>query len=248
MMPPAREVIELVAVMAVSYLAAAAAAFLFEGDRARHAIALLSAAGALSGAGAAAIGLASGGTPGLDLPSALPEAALAFRLDPLSAAFLILIGLVAVPAAIYSIGYRPEHAVGPGHGASGRRGSARRPLLAMFPLFLLAMSLVVLAGSVFTFLLFWEAMSLASYLTRSARPPGGSRRRRVTPSFSWPCSASARRRGSCRCTPGSPGRTPRPPATSRPSCRVSCSSWGCTDSCGSGSISSGAGRRGGAGW
>src|SRR5437773_6458511 len=163
LMPPSFEVIGFLGIMAVSYIAAAAAALLFEDDRARRVTGLLSAAGALSGMGAAALGLAAGRSSVLELPSALPEAALEFSLDALSAAYLILIGLVAVPAAIYSLGYGPERAVGAVDGALGRHSTGWRPARAIVPLFLLAMSLVVLANSVFTFLLFWEVMSLASY-------------------------------------------------------------------------------------
>ena len=162
-MPPSFEVIGFLGIMAVSYIAAAAAALLFEDDRARRVTGLLSAAGALSGMGAAALGLAAGRSSVLELPSALPEAALEFSLDALSAAYLILIGLVAVPAAIYSLGYGPERAVGAVDGALGRHSTGWQPARAIVPLFLLAMSLVVLANSVFTFLLFWEVMSLASY-------------------------------------------------------------------------------------
>lgn len=83
----------------------------------------------------------------------LPALALTFKLDPLGAVFLLLIGAVTIPVALFSIGYTA------GHGAGGSAGMAGF----MLHLFLLSMSLVVLAANVFTFLFFWETMSLASY-------------------------------------------------------------------------------------
>ncbi|MBI1950852.1 MAG: hypothetical protein HYS34_05740, partial [Acidobacteria bacterium] len=163
-------VIGSVLLMIASYAGAAVAA-LFPGDgNSRRAAAILAAAGALAGSLAAAATLVSGGTFGLELPSALPAPALAFRVDALGAAFLFLIGLVAAPAALYGIGYAPDHhprrGDGPGAPESGARGAGapgRRLAGVMFPLFLMAMSLLVTAHSVFTFLLFWEAMTLSSY-------------------------------------------------------------------------------------
>ena len=164
-------VIGSVLLMVASYAGAAVAAFIPEETKSRRSAAILAAAGALAGALAAAAALFSGGTFGLELPSALPALALVFRVDALGAAFLLLIGLVAAPAALYGIGYAPDHHAGRGNGPgapeSGARGAGapgRRLARVMLPLFLLAMSLLVTAHSVFTFLLFWEAMSLASYL------------------------------------------------------------------------------------
>ena len=74
--------------------------------------------------------------------------------DPLGAVFLAVVGLIAVPAALYSIGYLRAW--------EGHR-SLRMPG-AMLNLFLLSMSLVPLAASVFWFVLFWEGMAVTSYL------------------------------------------------------------------------------------
>jgi len=119
----------------------------------------LVALGAVLGAGA---GLALGatviatGTPfALSIPELLPlGGGLALRLDALGAFFLVVIGVVAIPAALYGAGYT----------AAYEDGRASLPLLgAMFNLFLLTMSLVTLADNVLTFLLMWEGMSLTSY-------------------------------------------------------------------------------------
>jgi hydrogenase-4 component B len=100
--------------------------------------------------------LLTGGAWRLDAPALLPMGGgLALSLDALGAVFLIVIGLGAVPAAIYGVGYTAGY-------ATDSRVSLRG-LGALFNLFLLAMSLVVLADNVLTFLLMWEGMSLSSY-------------------------------------------------------------------------------------
>jgi hydrogenase-4 component B len=104
---------------------------------------------------AVALGCLAGGAPlAVEVPAVLSVAdGLAFRLDALGALFLALVGLVAVPCAIYGAGYS---------GAYQGRYSLRF-LGAMLNLFLLTMSLVPCAGNVLTFLLMWEGMSLTSY-------------------------------------------------------------------------------------
>jgi hydrogenase-4 component B len=77
-----------------------------------------------------------------------------YIVDPLSAVFLAVVGAIAVPAALYSIGYARAW--------EGRR-SLRMPGV-MLNLFLLCMSVVPLAESIFWFVLFWEGMAISSYL------------------------------------------------------------------------------------
>jgi hydrogenase-4 component B len=91
----------------------------------------------------------------LSVPELLPlGGGLALRLDPLGAFFLMVIGVGAIPAALYGWGYS----------ATYENGTVSLGLLgAMFNLFLLTMSLVTLADNVFIFLLMWEGMSLTSY-------------------------------------------------------------------------------------
>ncbi|MFZ1597549.1 MAG: hydrogenase 4 subunit B [Anaerolineae bacterium] len=119
----------------------------------------LTALGAMIGGGA---GIALGGQVLLSgtsftqvFPNLLPLAGgLALRLDPLGAVFLLVIGLGAVPAALYGVGYTAIYA----------DGRASLPGLGvMFNLFLLTMSLVTLADNILTFLFMWEGMSLTSY-------------------------------------------------------------------------------------
>jgi hydrogenase-4 component B len=80
--------------------------------------------------------------------------AAAYIVHPLSAVFLAVVGAIAIPAALYSIGYARAW--------EGRR-SLRMPGV-MLNLFLLCMSVVPLAESIFWFVLFWEGMAISSYL------------------------------------------------------------------------------------
>ena len=75
------------------------------------------------------------------------------RLDALGAFFLVLVGMVAAPAALYGVGYSAGYA-----GRYSLRGQG-----VALNAFLLATSLVPLADNVVTFLLAWEGMSLTSY-------------------------------------------------------------------------------------
>jgi hydrogenase-4 component B len=119
---------------------------------------VLVATGAAIGAGAGlllgAVSLFSNLPFRVSVHSLLPIAGgLALRLDGLSAFFLILIGLGAIPAAIYGVSYSK--------GYEGR--VSLRMFGAMLNLFLLSMTLVTMADNVLTFLLTWELMSLTSY-------------------------------------------------------------------------------------
>ena len=119
----------------------------------------LVAAGAVGGAGAGlmlgAMVIATAQPFTLTVPDLLPLAGgLALRLDPLGAFFLILIGIGAIPAAIYGAGYSSIY-------EDGR--ASLRLLGVMLNLFLLMMCHVVLADNVLTFLLLCEGISLTSY-------------------------------------------------------------------------------------
>jgi hydrogenase-4 component B len=108
--------------------------------------------------------LAHGASEEVVLPLALPWLGAHFRLDALSAAFLIVVDLGATAASVFAIGY-------------GRHEDAPRRVLPFYPLFLAGMNLVVLASDAFTFLLSWEFMSLASWALVLAhhRVPGNLR-------------------------------------------------------------------------
>ncbi|MFA5363423.1 MAG: proton-conducting transporter membrane subunit [Candidatus Omnitrophota bacterium] len=76
-----------------------------------------------------------------------------FLTDPLSLFFLLVILLVSVPSAVYSLGYLK------GEYPSGK---IRLCWLLLFA-FVLSMALVVTVGNAFIFLIAWEIMSLVSY-------------------------------------------------------------------------------------
>ena len=144
-------------IMILAYAAGALAAL--AGGRRAWGRELAAGGAAVGGAAGLALGLTAllqGGVWLLEVPALLPlGGGLALRLDGLSAVFLIVIGLGTVPAAIYSAGYTASYA------ADDR--VSLRGLGALLNVFLLAMSLLVLADNVLTFLLMWEGMSLSSY-------------------------------------------------------------------------------------
>jgi formate hydrogenlyase subunit 3/multisubunit Na+/H+ antiporter MnhD subunit len=86
----------------------------------------------------------------IELPLGIPWLGAHFRIDSLSAFFLIVVNLGAATASLYGIGY-------------GRHESAPARVLPFFPAFLAGMNLVLIADDAFTFLLAWEFMSLASW-------------------------------------------------------------------------------------
>jgi hydrogenase-4 component B len=84
------------------------------------------------------------------LPLGLPWLGAHFRIDPLSAYFLLVINLGGAAASLFALGY-------------GRHESAPARVLSFYPVYLAAMNLVVLADDAFSFLLSWELMSLTSW-------------------------------------------------------------------------------------
>jgi formate hydrogenlyase subunit 3/multisubunit Na+/H+ antiporter MnhD subunit len=86
----------------------------------------------------------------LSLPLGLPWLGAHFRLDRLSAFFLIVVDFGAAAASLYAIGY-------------GRGEQAQSRILPFYPVFLAAMNLVVLSDDAFMFLVSWEFMSLTSW-------------------------------------------------------------------------------------
>jgi hydrogenase-4 component B len=84
------------------------------------------------------------------LPIGLPWLGAHFRLDTLSAFFLVVVNLGAAAASLYALGY-------------GRHEVAPQRVLPFYPLFLAGMTLVVIADDAFTFLFTWEFMSLSSW-------------------------------------------------------------------------------------
>jgi hydrogenase-4 component B len=94
----------------------------------------------------------TGGAPPepMVLPIGLPGLGAHFRVDALSAFFLVVANLGAAAASLYGIGY-------------GRHESAPLRVLPFFPAYLAGMNLVVLADDAFSFLIAWEFMSLSSW-------------------------------------------------------------------------------------
>lgn len=92
----------------------------------------------------------AGAPSGVILPLGLPWIGAHFRMDALSAFFLVVINLGGAVTSLYGIGY-------------GRHEHAPQRVLPFFPAFLAGMNLVLLADDAFSFLLSWEFMSLASW-------------------------------------------------------------------------------------
>ena len=86
----------------------------------------------------------------MQLPVGLPWIGAHFRMDALSAFFLVVINLGGAGASLFAIGYG-THEKAPGR------------VLPFYPVFLGAMNLVVLADDAFSFLVAWEFMSLSSW-------------------------------------------------------------------------------------
>ena len=94
--------------------------------------------------------LGQGPTEVLTLPIGLPWLGAHFRLDALSAFFLVVVNLGGAAASLYALGY-------------GKHEHAPQRVLPFYPLFLAGMNLVTIADDAFTFLFTWEFMSLSSW-------------------------------------------------------------------------------------
>jgi hydrogenase-4 component B len=147
--------IQLFCLMLAGYgLGAAGAVLAPNAGAARRWAAMGAVVGGAAGLALALVALAGGARFALEVPALLSVAdGLSFRLDALGAFFLALVGLVAVPCAVYGAGYSEFY--------EGRY--SLRLLGAMLNLFLLTLSLVPCAGNMLTFLLMWEGMALTSY-------------------------------------------------------------------------------------
>jgi formate hydrogenlyase subunit 3/multisubunit Na+/H+ antiporter MnhD subunit len=84
------------------------------------------------------------------LPIGLPWLGAHFRLDALSAFFLVVINLGGAAASLFALGYG-QHEDSPGR------------VLPFYPAYLAGMNVVVLANDAFSFLVAWEFMSLTSW-------------------------------------------------------------------------------------
>src|SRR5215472_4354710 len=107
--------------------------------------------------------LSSGPPWTLVLPIGLPGIGARFRIDALSAFFLVVVNLGAAVTSLYALGY-------------GRHEETPARVLPFYGPFLAGMNLVVFADDAFTFLLAWEFMSLTSWaivLARHRDPASG---------------------------------------------------------------------------
>ena len=95
--------------------------------------------------------IGNGAPVSVTLPLGLPWLGAHFRLDALSAFFLVVVNLGAAAASLFALGY-------------GRHETAPQRVLPFYPAFLAGMNLVVLADDAFTFL-----VVLGVHV---ARPPG----------------------------------------------------------------------------
>ena len=86
----------------------------------------------------------------LTLPVGLPWLGAHFRLDALTAFFLLVVNLGGATASLFGLGY-------------GRHEDSPARVLPFFPAFVAGMNLVVVADDAFTFLFTWEFMSLSSW-------------------------------------------------------------------------------------
>ena len=101
----------------------------------------------------AGIFLATGQAPqSLVLPLGLPDLPFHTRLDPLSAYFLLVLGLAGTGISTFAAGYF-------------RSGEGTAPALLglHYHLFLAAMAMVILADDAYLFMVAWETMALSSY-------------------------------------------------------------------------------------
>lgn len=101
---------------------------------------------------AAALPSVWGAPQALVLPIGLPGLPFHFRLDGLSALFLMVLGGAAAGVSLFSAGYFRQS-----------EGTAPGLLCLQYHLFLAAMALVLLADDAYAFMVMWETMALASF-------------------------------------------------------------------------------------
>ena len=100
----------------------------------------------------AAASLLDADKEGLTLPLGLPDLPFHLRLDPLSSAFLLLLGASCAGISMFAAGYF-------------RRGEGAAPglLCLQYHLFVASMGFVLLADDAYGFMVAWESMAISSY-------------------------------------------------------------------------------------
>lgn len=89
-------------------------------------------------------------TYAVTLPLGLPWLGAHFRIDALSAFFLLVINLGGAAASLFALGY-------------GRHEEEPSRVLPFYPAYLAGMNVVLMAADAFSFLVAWEVMSLTSW-------------------------------------------------------------------------------------
>ncbi len=135
-----------------SALAASLVAVLLRGRYRHRAVCTLLALSALAALSAGMAGLLSPISE-MTLPIGLPWLPMHIRLDALAGFFLLVIGLLLGAVALYSVGYLRQLA----------EQRSLTPLYIFLSLFVAGMQGVTLADDAYTFMIFWELMSVASY-------------------------------------------------------------------------------------
>lgn len=130
-------------------------------------VAALSAAGSVLGAISGIEAFVGGSTFAFSIPSLVPDFGTSLVITHLGGLFLIPTGAVGAASSIYLAAYSKAEHLG-------------RTVAVTLPIFLVAMLLVPVAGSVVTFMLVWEVMALSStvlvatYHRRSERVPSAT--------------------------------------------------------------------------
>ncbi len=84
----------------------------------------------------------------------VPTLQFSFLIDRLSAFFILLVSIVSLPVAIYSVHY-VEH---------GTHEGRKNFIVSFMNIFIASMVLVIASSTMFSFLFFWEIMALTSFL------------------------------------------------------------------------------------
>jgi len=137
------------AACAASLLAALSPLLLHNRHALRTSLSMLLMLAGLLAIAAGILGLIQGGSM-TTLPLGLPWLPLHVGVDALGSYFLLVIGALLFPVAVYTQGY-----------LRGEENMA--PLAVFMPLFALGMLGVVLAQDALAFMIFWELMSVSSY-------------------------------------------------------------------------------------
>jgi formate hydrogenlyase subunit 3/multisubunit Na+/H+ antiporter MnhD subunit len=153
MTPSVLPAAEIAVGIAVAWIALGAFALL-EGERARFISRLVFPASALVSLGLAFVALRAIVEPAqaFVLPLGLPELPFHVRLDPLSAFFLLLLGVCSFAITLYAGSYFRDEP------------PPRLKLICLqYHCFLASMALVMLADDAYMFMVAWESMALSSY-------------------------------------------------------------------------------------